>query len=143
MDDFRDGTDLLQGHGGDDSLNGGGADDTLEGGAGADVLTGGTGDDSFVFAKLGASTAAHPDLITDLESGDAIDLSAIDADTGAAGDQAFVQVGGFTGHAGELTLTYDSGAGETLLEGDVDGDGQADLAIRLTGDQTGFTGIVL
>lgn len=143
LDDVRDGADLLQGHGGDDSLAGGGADDTLEGGAGADVLTGGTGADTFTYATVGASTALQSDLITDLESGDSIDLSAIDADTTTGGDQAFALVGGFTGHAAELTLTYDSGADETLLRGDVDGDGQADLVIRMSGDQTGFTGIVL
>jgi Ca2+-binding RTX toxin-like protein len=142
-DHARDGDDLLRGGGGDDLLLGGMYEDTMQGGLGADTLTGGTENDVFRFERIDVSTSATSDLITDLQSGDVIDLSRIDADTTQGGDQAFTLVGSFGGHAGELVLSYDSGAGETLLQGDVDGDGQADFQVRLTGDQTGFTGFTL
>lgn len=90
------GSDTLQGSKGDDSLAGGagydalmGGDgaDRLAGGADADVLIGGAGRDFFVFA----SAADGNDRLQDFNraEGDRIDLSAIDADATAAGDQAF------------------------------------------------------
>lgn len=142
----------VSGGGGDDSLTGAHADDTLSGdkGAdliqgrwGADVLSGGLGDDRFVYGAVEESDAAHTDLITDLQNRDRIDLSAIDADTGSAGDQAFVLANAFTGHAGELVLSYDAGSDLTTISGDVDGDGLADLVIHASGDRSGFTGLVL
>lgn len=141
--DARDGNDLLRGRGGDDTLHGGGGDDTLSGGTGTDLLTGDTGNDTFRFEGVGVSTPAASDLITDLHPGDIIDLHQIDANTTQDGDQAFVLVGSFSGNAGELVMSYDSSAGVTLLEGDVDGDGQSDFEIRMSGDHTGFTGIVV
>ncbi len=79
----------------------------LRGGAGKDTLTGGIGGDRFVFAATGDSvTGANADRITDFSraQGDRIDLSAIDANTGAAGNQAFTFIGSgaFTHHAGQL-----------------------------------------
>jgi hypothetical protein len=70
------------------------------------------------------------DLIGDFQSGvDKVDLSRIDANAGAAGDQAFSWIGSaaFTGAAGELR-TYDQG-GYRWVAGDTDGDGNADFAI--------------
>lgn len=112
-------------------LTGGYGDDRLAGGRGADVLTGGLGADVFVFAQRDSLRSAA-DLITDFTSGqDRIDLSAIDADTGLAGDQAFAFVGsaGFSGAAGELRLAMVGGA--LQLQGDMTGDGAADFALRL------------
>jgi hypothetical protein len=40
-------------------------------------------------------------------------------------------------------VSYDAGSGLTSFLGDVDGDGQADLVIHASGDQIGFTGLVL
>jgi serralysin len=128
---------------GDDSLFGGQGADTLTGGAGADSLSGGDGADVFRFTKLSDSTAASSDLITDLTDADQIDLHLLDADTGTGGDQAFHLVGAFGGHAGELTVAYDSGADLTTVSGDVDGDGVADLVITIAGDSSGFTNFVL
>jgi serralysin len=70
-------------------------------------------------------------------------LRRIDADLTQDGDQAFHLVNKFTHHAGELLLTYDSARGVSLLQGDVDGNGKADLIIWLTGDQHQFASFVL
>lgn len=126
-----------------DSIDGGGGDDTIAGGGGADVLTGGAGADVFAFAVVHHSWSGEADLITDLEDGDSIDLSAIDADRKSPGDQAFAVVEAFTGHRGELTISYDADSGRTLFSGDVNGDGVADLVIQAAGDHTAFAGLVL
>ena len=74
---------------------------------------------------------------------DHIDLSQIDARTDKAGDQAFHLVAKFTHAAGELVLTYDSGANATHVKCDVDGDGKADLFFDVTGHLTDTSGFVL
>ena len=124
------GNDLLTGGGGNDRLNGGGGNDVLTGGADADVLTGGFGADVFVFRLVSDSAPGNEDRITDLLSndfaeGDIVDLSQIDADTFTAGDQAFRMIysATFTGTAGELRFA------NNVIEGDVNGDGVADLRI--------------
>src|SRR6476660_8469090 len=71
------------------TIIGGGGADTIKGGGGADILTGGQGADRFVFAALTDSAPSARDLITDFIPGtDIIDLSAIDANTSAKGNQA-------------------------------------------------------
>jgi Ca2+-binding RTX toxin-like protein len=117
-----DGDDLLFGGDGFDILQGGAGNDTLLASAGGEVMTGGAGADLFLFRA-----DAEDATIRDFTSGeDLIDLSAIDADLTQAGDQAFTFIGGARfGAAGELRLK-----GHVLL-GDRDGDGVADLAIRL------------
>lgn len=138
----------LFGLGGADTLLGGDGDDRLDGGGGADRMTGGAGADVFVF--LG--DAVHPtslggvmdtDTILDLSfaEGDRIDLSGIDADILAVGDQAFSFVTAFSGQAGQATLTYVAASDTTLLRLDVDGDRKIDLQVKIAGDATG--GIVL
>jgi len=126
------GNDELYGGAGKDVLIGGAGNDRLDGGAGADTLTGGKGADTFVFAT---AKEANGDVITDFSSkqGDIIDLSGIDADTTMAGDQAFTLIAdtAFSGTAGELRV-WQSG-GNTLVAGDVDGDGSADFKITLEG----------
>ena len=75
---------------------------------------------------------------------DTIDLKKVDADTTRGGNQAFHLVSNFTGEAGELMLDFQAGPNRTLLRGDVDGDGAADLTVVLSGgNYTGFTGFVL
>jgi Ca2+-binding RTX toxin-like protein len=125
------GADTLAGGAGRDTLAGGADDDELQGGGAADVLTGGSGRDVFIFASvadIGLAPAAR-DRITDFRPGeDLIDLSAIDANTTAAGNQAFTFItGAFTGVAGQLRY----GAASGLLQGDVNGDGTADFALEL------------
>jgi Ca2+-binding RTX toxin-like protein len=131
------GDDRLIGGAGADRLHGGGGDDVLIGGFGTDRLSGGGGADLFVFRLTEGSEpgAALRDRIGDFSQaeGDRIDLSAMDADTGLSGDQAFVLGGGsFTGQAGELIQFLDF-SGWTILAGDVDGDGQADFELALRG----------
>jgi Ca2+-binding RTX toxin-like protein len=126
------GDDVLKGAIESDQLNGGAGDDTLIGGAGADQLAGGAGADHFVFLALSDSTPAPAgqDVITDFSSGDGdkIDLSAIDADASTPGNQAFVWAGSaFTSSPGQLIEVAKPGG--FLIEGDVTGDGNADLAV--------------
>jgi serralysin len=123
------GDDSLSGVGGDDVLNGGAGNDTLYGGAGADRLVGGAGADRFVFASTADSPVAGRDVITDFQSGlDRIDLSRIDAITGGA-DSAFSFVTAFTHKAGQLISTF--ATDHYVVQGDVNGDGQADFAINV------------
>jgi Ca2+-binding RTX toxin-like protein len=137
------GDDLLSGLGGADTLIGGAGADTLAGGVGGDTLSGGAGADVFRFSALAASLPGSSDLIVGLQRNDVIDLSGIDADATAAGDQAFVLVGALDGHAAQLALVADTADGLTLLEGDVDGDGQADVTVRLQGAHLSFGNFVL
>jgi len=78
-------------------LDGAGGADTLIGGRGQDSLTGGLGADDFVFNHFKDSVArGGRDHIVDFSSAedDIIDLSAIDANRRAAGDQDFHFIGG-------------------------------------------------
>lgn len=122
------------------TLTGGDGDDVLNGGAGTDILVGGAGADRFVFrsaTQAGIGTAR--DVIEDFESGvDMIDLSAIDANVRAKGNQAFGEnlVMGFSESAGQLLLA--AVGGDLVVSGDINGDGLADFEILLR-DVTGIT----
>jgi Ca2+-binding RTX toxin-like protein len=127
------GNDTLEGGAGNDHLIGGDsnffASDTLIGGTGADVLTGGQGIDIFAFKSVQDSLPGHEDQITDFSNLelDKIDLSGIDANTQAHGDQAFGYIGSaaFSDVAGQLRY------GDHLLQGDVNGDGTADFQVHV------------
>ncbi|WP_354065568.1 calcium-binding protein [Devosia sp. 2618] len=129
------GNDKLDGGAGNDLLDGGAGNDQLYGGLGADILIGGAGADTFIYKSIKESTldAKGRDFINDFSQAqkDKINLSAIDANTKIAGDQAFNFVGtkAFTNKAGELR--YEHKDGDTYVYGDVDGDGKADFAIVL------------
>ncbi|HEV2746744.1 MAG TPA: CAP domain-containing protein [Allosphingosinicella sp.] len=129
------GIDRLNGLAGTDSLIGNAGADTLRGGAGLDRLTGGTGADRFMFddGEAGA-TAASADRILDFDraEGDRLNLAGIDANSNTAADEGFTFIGGeaFHGTAGELRYVQTAG-GVTLIQGDRDGDGAADLYIRV------------
>lgn len=130
------GNDTLKGLGGMDRVDGGAGSDYVSGGAGADTLTGGSGRDVFDFDSTTESgkTAAARDIITDFARGyDRIDLSGIDANVRAAGNQAFSFSGtkAFTGKAGELHYVKISAG--LLVEADVNGDRIADFQIALQG----------
>ncbi|MEA3054198.1 MAG: hypothetical protein QOG72_3101 [Sphingomonadales bacterium] len=122
---------------GNDILIGGDGADLFQGGEGVDVLTGGAGADTFRYAGQYDSTSQLPDRILDFASGvDKIDLSRIDADLFTAGDQAFHWIGsgaftaGGAASAGELRAWQFNGS--WYVEGDMDGNGSADLVIQLT-----------
>ncbi|WP_121629658.1 calcium-binding protein [Tropicibacter alexandrii] len=129
-----------------DQLRGGDGEDTLYGGVGRDILIGGDfvaggfpGDgaaDTFVYTDVTESQvgAGGRDIIRDFEDGlDIMDLSAIDAITGTPGDDAFTFIGssGFSGTAGELRAVTTAAA--TIVQADVDGDGNSDFDVFLNG----------
>lgn len=125
----------LSGLGGADRLVGNAGNDILVGGAGADTLIGGAGNDVFRFDARAESGLAARDLIRagggagaferpGAAGGDRIDVSGIDADTRAAGNQSF-ELGG-TGR-GHLWLA-DSGT-STLLRANNDGDAAPDFEL--------------
>jgi len=152
--------DLLYGDNGADTLHGGIGDDTLYGDdgsnnysgadklygdAGADALYGGGGGDKFIYTAVTDSTAAAHDVIYDFNpaAGDQIDLSAIDAQTQVAGDQAFTIVSSFDGHVGEAVFTYSAGDNTTTLTLDVNGDKTADFVLSIIGQVDGSAGFIL
>jgi Ca2+-binding RTX toxin-like protein len=118
-----------------DTLTGGAGADSISGGGSGDVLRGGLGNDSFRYndvAHSNGSSNATRDQILDFTAGDRIDLSGIDAITGGSDDAfTFIGNGAFTNVAGQLRYT-DNGNGTYTVEGDVNGDGIADLAILVT-----------
>jgi Ca2+-binding RTX toxin-like protein len=137
------GDDLLRGQADDDTLSGGIGEDTLAGGPGRDLMRGDGGADAFAFIALADSRAGGADRIMDLENADGIDLSAIDADAGHAGDQAFERVARFSHHAGEMVVAYRADIGFTQVRLDVDGDARSDMIIAIRGDHTDFDNFVL
>jgi Ca2+-binding RTX toxin-like protein len=131
---------ILKGLAGADVLKGGGGGDTLIGGRGRDTLTGGSDRDIFVFASAAESKAGSTrDVITDFKAGtarttvDKIDLSAVDAKTGVAGNQAFKFIGSnaFSHVKGQLRLKKSGSS--VIVQGDTDGNAKADLEIMLQG----------
>jgi Ca2+-binding RTX toxin-like protein len=133
--------DLLRGGDGNDFIDGGDGKDIINGQGGFDVLTGGAGKDFFQFSAIGDISTG--DTITDLERIDHISFAKIDADTTTAGDQHFTIVSAFTGHAGQMTVSYDSGKDTTEVDLDVNGDGSVDGFLTLDGDQSHFKHFVL
>lgn len=131
----RDGHDTIDGEGGSDDLYGDGGKDVLTGGAGGDRLTGGAAADQFFYNSVSDSAPAAPDMIVDFSraQGDRISLSAIDSNSAVAGNQAFTFIGSaaFSKTAGQLR--YETAGGNTIVSGDVDGDGAADIQILLAG----------
>lgn len=158
------GLDTLEGGGGDDVLIAGrNEDDVLFGGAGADrlishgnrfgaELTGGEGADTFVFTRL-RDFSNDPSIYRQMDEvigydpseGDVIDLTAIDADPNAPGNQALtptsdisIQPTGITvfsevtfGFSDPGTLALATLFGENYLVLDLDADRAVDAAILL------------
>jgi Ca2+-binding RTX toxin-like protein len=127
----EDGNDALTGNGGKDILLGGVGLDRLTGGLGADTLTGGTGADRFIFKAAAESRGGTRDTIVDFSrgQGDRIQLTAIDANTKLAGNQAFTFIGtaGFSGKAGELR--FQKIGTDTHIQADIDGNRTVDFLI--------------
>jgi Ca2+-binding RTX toxin-like protein len=130
--------DKLYGEDGADILNGGDGNDTLYGGAGVDTLSGGAGRDVFVIQVAADSGvgAGNRDLIIDWDAPDVVDLRALDAIAGGA-DDAFLYLGNnafSAGGVGEVRWMLDGG--NTIVQGDLDGNGTVDFEIQITGTQT-------
>ncbi len=122
----------LFGGAGDDRISAGGGDDLIVGGAGRDAMTGGAGADTFRFEQLSDfATGSALDTVGDFSraQGDRIDLSGL-------GPLSFIGTGAFSGSgAGELRYTAGNSASVQI---DLDGDGLADAAFRLSGRITLF-----
>jgi Ca2+-binding RTX toxin-like protein len=141
--------DWIEGFAGNDTLLGGNGNDTLLGGEGKDLFTGGGGLDKFIFTAQSETAVAFAgrDVINTFAHGDKIDLSAIDARTNVAGDQAFTFIGAaaFSGVSGQLrfdmTNISATGVKAYTVYGDVNGDSVADLSLQIytapTTDRTG------
>jgi serralysin len=119
-----------------DTLTGGAGADVIQGGFLGDDLRGGGGADVFRYASAEDAPSYSLERILDFTPGtDRIDLTAIDADSLAAGDQAFHWIGtaAFSGtgaaSAGELRLVETQYGG--YIEGDVNGNGSADFVIEV------------
>ena len=126
-----DGNDTLNGSSGNDLLDGGSGDDLLIGGSGADALIGGLGADIFKYKSVSDSPAgAGRDVIINFQAGsgigDQIDLSTIDANALAAGNQSFISWRSLfvAGH-----LRYVGG----VLQGNTDFDAAPEFEIALVG----------
>ena len=127
------GDDVLSGDAGNDLVLGGSGDDVITGGAGADVLSGEAGADRFVYLASSDSANTARDTIEGFERGDLIDLSAIDANSAAGGNQDF-HFGATRAHAGDIVVRYDFGQDMTLVSLFTNADRTADMTIALTGN---------
>jgi serralysin len=138
------GNDYLRGNEVSNRLLGGGGNDTLVGGFARDVLIGGSGADDFDFNSI-AETGKKPatrDVIADFtHNSDDIDLKTIDANGSAFGNTAFkflnAKGAAFTGVKGQLHWSQINVSGtandKTIIEGDINGDRQADFQIEIRG----------
>lgn len=127
------GNDTLDGGAGNDILDGGDGDDYIVGGAGIDKVWGGAGIDYFAFGGDVVRQVGTDEVMDFVRGVDKLDLTAIDANAVAAGDQAFRMIGtkNFSRKAGELQVkVYGDGV---LVAGDVNGDGVADFNIWVHG----------
>jgi Ca2+-binding RTX toxin-like protein len=134
------GNDTLSGGDGNDNLRGFEGDDVLVGGIGSDNLEGGNGADWFVFMEIAASPAGLGRDVVSFEGldGDRIDLSGIDANSVAEGNQAFTWShpslidAPFAGVPGQLRYS----SLDRTLQADTDGDAIADFEIFVLGAVT-------
>ncbi|MCC0807772.1 hemolysin [Methylobacterium sp. W2] len=122
---------------GNNQIYGNAGDNTLYGGDGRDLLYGRGGADTFVFKTITDSdkAAAGRDIIKDFShaQGDRLDLHLIDAVAGGSVNQAFTFIGGADFHHRAGELRADVHHGNTLVSGDVNGDGAADVSVLLKG----------
>jgi Ca2+-binding RTX toxin-like protein len=112
-------------------VTGSGAD-RITASSAVNVIDGGGGNDVFRFLS-----AAHADgdTILGFEPGDKIDLSAMDANGCAAGNQSFTLVSdAFTGR-GQLMVTHETRDGEdyTVVEGNTTGGAEPDFKLSIKG----------
>jgi len=121
----------------------GSGDDVITASRAVNVIEGGAGEDIFRFPDI---ESADGDTILDFEAGDRLDLTGIDADAGAAGNQSFTLVSGpaFTASA-QLMVSYETrdGTDYTIVKGNVGGTADEDFRIELKGSHnltgTNFT----
>ncbi len=115
-----------------DFLGGSNGNNVLAGGMGSDFLFGNGGNDVFVFNALGemGSSIANADTIFDFKPGDKIDLSALDANTTTALNDAFSS---FIAGSAAFTAPGQLKLLDEMLYGNTDADTAAEFAISLIG----------
>lgn len=111
------------------TITGNSGNNVIAGLGGADRMTGGAGSDRFDFRSV---AECKGDIVTDFDPAkDVLSFKKIDAIAGGA-DSAFTFDGGaFDGQAGSLCAVKQGG--NTLVQGDIDGDRVADFVVTLTG----------
>jgi Ca2+-binding RTX toxin-like protein len=138
-----DGNDELYGDYGNDTLIGGSGNDWIQGGEGGDTMSGGGGADTFVwwYTTESDGTSWKTDFVTDFNraEGDLMNLSAIDADVWAAGNQAFSFIGTadhpFTA-PGQISFAHAAGLNgsyNTRILLNTDDDAEAEGVIQVSG----------
>ncbi|OHB27887.1 MAG: hypothetical protein A2790_14695 [Phenylobacterium sp. RIFCSPHIGHO2_01_FULL_69_31] len=125
------GADKLLGGDDADTLAGGSGIDTLEGGTGADTMSGGADADQFFFRQ--GDLSMNPDFIVDFNAGegDRIAVSMIDANVNLANDQKFIFIGTSAFHKVAGELRYEVSQGHATVMFDTNGDGAADMMLRV------------
>ena len=112
----------------------GSGDDVITASRAVNVIDGGDGNDIFRFLS---AADADGDTLLGFQPGDRIDLSAIDANGGAAGKQAFTLANGssFSGPA-QLVISHETREdGEyTVVSGNTTGPDAAEFKISLKGN---------
>nr|WP_314088039.1 M10 family metallopeptidase C-terminal domain-containing protein [uncultured Shinella sp.] len=112
-----------------ENVIGGSGKDTIIASADVNVLKGGGGGDTFVFETV---AAVKGDKILDFTQGsDKINLSAIDAITGTTANDKFTFIGTAAFHDVKGELRFLQKNGDTLIQGDVNGDGTADFTLTI------------
>lgn len=127
-----DGDDELLGNADDDELFGGAGNDLMIGGIGSDTIDGGTGNDIVHYR-----TADEPDgdVVLGYDDGVVFRLRRFDANESTASNDSFDFLGDddFSGDGGELR--YEIVGRDTVVYGDVSGDGEADFSFTVVGVQ--------
>ena len=121
---------MLIGRGSEELLSGGLGNDVLQGGGGDERLKGGRGADFFSFTAADTEPG-EIDRILDFrpEQGDRLGIDAVLGISKSLAGQGWAYIGdnSFSGTAGELRFA------DGLLQGDLSGNGTANLQIRLDG----------
>jgi Ca2+-binding RTX toxin-like protein len=132
--------DELDGGWGHDIVRGGAGDDVLLGSPDSDILIGGTGNDVFRFGSPSASALGSRDTIRSGDgevafrnpgnaAGDRIDVSLIDADATAGGNQAFLWGG--TTQKGKGYLWVENVGGDTYVRGNINNGAAPEIEIEI------------
>ena len=127
------GNDALWGDRGQDRLSGAQGNDWLQGGQGSDRLSGGRGADFFSYQNNDASSRWR-DTITDFNGrqGDRLGITAVLDGKDPFANPGWEYIGSSPFSDAPAELRFANGR----LQGDVDGDGKADLRIQLLGVTT-------
>ncbi|TFF80771.1 hypothetical protein DRM94_00970, partial [Aeromonas taiwanensis] len=127
------GNDHIYAGNGNDTVYGEGGDDIIQGGNGADLLRGGSGNDVFVYQSANESNTSTMDTIRDFSGirddnpdNDKIDLRPLLGTTD-------LKWGGTTATVNGVWYEQNAVQNATYVKADNNGDGQADLVIKLEG----------